>query len=202
MYDLGKKKEVEIYFKSNNTTIAQTARRFSLPYTTVKSWVNTHNWIAGSAINTIDTIQKDVVINNFDIVTNKAREDIKQEVINNLGSVAFSVDKIVLDSLIDESSEAILLKAMSLNHINKSLALNASIAKNTLLHLTQNNDGSLQSKVAIIACSEKVSKIFIDLKTSLYGKDVLSENNKTLNYENLSDAELIELLDKCEEKEQ
>lgn len=95
-----------------------------------------------------------------------------------------------------EASEAALIQAMSLNHINKSLALNASIAKNALLELNASSDGSMQSKMAIIACSEKVSKIFGDLKTSLYGSEIKITQNVNNDLSEASDAELLEIINK------
>ena len=195
-HDSLKKKEVEIFFKTNKTNVAETARRFKLPYTTVKTWIDNEGWIAGSAIENIDTTSNEVVTNNFNLVTHKAKENIKNEIIQNLGSLAYDVDSIVLSSLLNESSESLLIQAMSLNHINKSLALNASIAKNALMQLNANNNGSIESNMAVIACSEKVSKIFNDLKTSLYGRDVTIVNNVTKDYSEMSDAELLEMINR------
>ena len=122
------------------------------------------------AIKDIETTSKEVVTESFNLVTKTAQNRLKNEIIQNLGASAYNVDGVILNSLMNEASESLLIQAMSLNHINKSLALNASIAKNALLELSVNDDGSMQSKMAIIACSEKVSKIFNELKTSLYGK--------------------------------
>ena len=199
MHDLSKKKEVEIFFKTNNTTIAQTAKRFNIPYTTIKTWVDNEKWQSGSAIENISTTNNEIIKENFNIITHKAQDNIKQEIISNLGTLSYDIDKIVLDSLINESSEAILIQAMSLNHINKSLALNASIAKNALLNLNATNDGSIQHNAAIVACSEKVSKIFLDLKESLYGKDIKMANTQTIEYDEMSEAELRELLKQSED---
>ena len=199
MYSKSLKKQVEIFYKTNNTNIANTAKRFNIPYTTIKTWVDNEGWQSGEAIKDIETTAKEVVTNNFNIVTKHAKEDIKKEIENNLGALSYDIDKIVLDSLINESSEAILIQAMSLNHINKSLALNASIAKNALLNLNATNDGSIQHNAAIVACSEKVSKIFLDLKESLYGKDIKMANTQTIEYDEMSEAELRELLKQSED---
>lgn len=198
MYDEKIKKEVEIFFKSNDTNAAQTARKFNIPYTTIKTWIDSEKWEAGSAIKNIENLGKEVVAKNFNIVTKSAQENIKHEIVDNLGALAFNVDRAVLDSLLNESSEALLLQAMSLHHINKSLALNAAIAKNALLQLARDDDGSMQSKMAIVACSEKVGKIFQELKTSLYGKEVTIIQNAHTDYTEASDAELLEIIQKAE----
>lgn len=198
MYSEAIKKEIEIFFKSNNTNIAETARRFNIPYTTLKSWVKDEGWEAGNAIKNLENTQQEVVKENFNLITRKAQDRIKQEIINNLGSVAYDVDNIILNSLMNEASEAQLIQAMSLNHINKSLALNASIAKNALLELNATSDGSMQSKMAIVACSEKVSKIFTELKTSLYGKEITINQNVSNDLTEASDAELLEIINRAD----
>lgn len=194
MYKKDIKKEIEIFYKSNDTTIAQTAKRFNVPYTTIKTWVDSEKWEAGSALKNIDTTNAQVVKDNFNLITNKAKDSIKSEIISNLGSLSADVDSIVLNSLINESAESVLIQAMSLNHINKSLALNASIAKNALMEINARADDSIESKMAIIACSEKVSKIFNDLKSSLYGKEVTITNTINKDVKDMSEAELLEIL--------
>ena len=198
MYADSFKKEIEIFFKSNNTNLAETSRRFNIPYTTLKTWAKDEGWEAGSAIKNLENTQQEIVKDNFNLITKKAQDRLKQEIINNLGVVAYDVDNIILNSLMNEASEAQLLQAMSLNHINKSLALNASIAKNALLELNATSDGSMQSKMAIVACSEKVSKIFTELKTSLYGKEITITQNVTHDLTEASDAELLEIINKSE----
>lgn len=198
MYSSALKKEIEIFFKSNNTNLADTARKFGIPYSTLKGWAKDGQWEAGVACKDLQTKNEEIVKENFNIITRKAQDRIKQEIIDNLGAVAYDVDNIVLNSLMQEASEAALIQAMSLNHINKSLALNASIAKNALLELNATSDGSMQSKMAIIACSEKVSKIFGDLKTSLYGSEIKITQNVNNDLSEASDAELLEIINKDE----
>lgn len=199
MIDKELKKQVEIFYKSNETTIAIAARRFKLPYTTIKTWVDNEGWVAGSALQNIETTNAEVIKENFNLITKKAQDSIKQEIITNLGELSLDVDKIVLNSLISESAESVLIQAMSLNHINKALALNASIAKNALMSLYANADDSMETKLAIIAGSEKVSKIFNDLKTSLYGKDVTINHNINKDVSEMSEAELLEIINSPDE---
>lgn len=199
MYKNDLKKQIEIFFKSNDTTIAQTAKRFNIPYTTLKTWVDNEGWEAGSALKNIDTTSNEVVTQNFDLITNKTKDSIKKEIISNLGTLSSDVDSIVLNSLITQSAESVLMQAMSLNHINKSLALNASIAKNALMEMLANADDKIESKMAIIACSEKVSKIFNDLKTSLYGKDITISHSINKDVKDMSEEELLEILNTPDE---
>ena len=45
-----------------------------------------------------------------------------------------------------------------------------------------------------IACAEKVAKIFSDLKTSVYGKNITLESTMQNNVETLSTDELLRIL--------
>ncbi|TLE06885.1 hypothetical protein [Helicobacter bilis] len=198
MHDEKIKREVEIFYKSNHTNAAETSRKFNLPYTTIKKWIEKEGWESGSAIKDIETTSKEVVTESFNLVTKTAQNRLKNEIIQNLGESAYNVDSVILNSLMNEASESLLIQAMSLNHINKSLALNASIAKNALMELSISDDGSMQSKMAIIACSEKVSKIFNELKTSLYGKEITITQNAKSDLTEMSDGELLELINKAD----
>ena len=166
MYSNDIKKQVEIFYKTNKATVTQVSQRFNIPYTTIQTWIKNENWKCGEAIQNIDTTKKEVVTRNFDIVTKTAKDNIKQEIEQNLGENAYNIDKVILDSLLNESSETLLLQAMSLNHINKTLAINAMIAKKAILDLQARDVNTESHKLALIASSEKVNKIFIDLKES------------------------------------
>ena len=194
MYSGDIKRQVEIFYKTNKITISQVAKRFSIPYTTIQTWIKNENWKCGEAIQNIDTTKKEVVIRNFDVVTKTAKDNIKQEIEQNLGENAYNIDKVILDSLLNESSETLLLQAMSLNHINKTLAINAMIAKKAILDLQARDVNTESHKLALIASSEKVNKIFIDLKESLYGD--MKQTNQTLDYSDMSDAEILEIINK------
>lgn len=194
-HDESLKKQIEIYYKTHDLTPMQLSRRFNIPYTTIKDWIYKEKWQKASAIENIDVTKEDVVVKNFDIVTNTTKNRIKDEIEHNLGETSYNIDRVILDSLLNEASEALLLQAMSLNHINKTLAMNAMIAKGALLDL-QRHANTDNQKLAIIASTEKVNKIFLDLKESLYGKDIKLSNAHTINYDEMTDAEILEIINK------
>lgn len=198
MYDELKKKQVEVFYKTHNMNAGQVARHFGMPYTTLKAWVEKGNWIAGEAINDIE-IDEETINKNLDAVAKCAQEDIKKQIARNLGGDAFSLDSVVLQTLLNESSEAILLQVMSLNHINRTMAQNAALAKKALIDLQLMDNGAPQSKMAIIGAAERVNKMYLDLKETLYGKDITQTNGgNVMDYSQLNDAELLEIIHKNE----
>ena len=49
--------------------------------------------------------------------------------------------------------------------------------------------------VMVVASAEKVQKMFLDLKTAIFGKDALvSTSDNEVDFENMSEAELNALL--------
>ena len=58
MYSGDIKRQVEIFYKTNKVTISQVAKRFSIPYTTIQTWIKNENWKCGEAIQNIDTTKK------------------------------------------------------------------------------------------------------------------------------------------------
>lgn len=198
MYNKDIKKQVEIYYKTNDTTITNTAKRFNIPYTTLRGWVESEKWVAGSLITNIETTNNEVLKENYDLVTKKAKESIKREIESNLDILAFDLDKQVLDSLISESSETLLLRAMSLDYINKTLIEAGVIAKNALrrMNMDESNLHKMEHNAMITACSEKVTNIFTKIKDSIYGDIKTTNQSGELDYSSLSDAELLEIINK------
>ena len=100
-----------------------------------------------------------------------------------------------LHNVLDSSTNEILLKALGISFLNANIAQSAILAKDELLKY---NDKRLQSDKPdpmFIACAEKVAKMFSDLKTSVYGKNITIETTQNNNIKDLSTDELLALLD-------
>ncbi|STP13784.1 hypothetical protein [Helicobacter cinaedi] len=85
---------------------------------------------------------------------------------------------------------------MSVNFIQKNIALCAILAKDHLLRLAHNDNGDPKNSPIFIACAEKVAKIFADMKTQIYGKDTtLLQDQSVVEYEKLTLQELNALIE-------
>ncbi|MDD6056606.1 MAG: helix-turn-helix domain-containing protein [Helicobacteraceae bacterium] len=202
MYD--NKQEVEIFYKTHNLNIKEVAEHFNISYRTIARWAKKGGWIKGEAIEKIEVLEKKAVQQNNNKVLCIAKETIKEEIKHNLGEVALNIDSVILNNALESSTDALLTNAMNLNYIQKNIALSAILSKDALMRMVANS-GNPKDDPILIACAEKVAKIFTDLKVSIYGKDagLLKENdNLELDIERLSNEELKMLLAKAEKERQ
>lgn len=189
------KNEIEIFYKTHNLSKQEVAKHFNIPYRTLAYWVKKENWKQGEALS-IDEIHNPQVIKNTNRVLNIAEDRIKNQIKANLGECAFNVDSMILNNLLQSSTDEILLQTMSVNFIQKNIALCAILAKDHLLRLAHNDNGSPKNSPIFIACAEKVAKIFADMKTQIYGKDtIMLQEQKHIEYEKLSLQELNILIE-------
>lgn len=191
------KKEVEIFYKTHNLSIKEVAKHFNISYRTLAHWAKAGAWEAGSALENVAPVtllqaKSDKLI---DLSTKTMQRQIKQ----NLGELAFDVDSLVLNNLLESSTDEILLKTISLNYIQKNIALSAVIAKDALLRLIA-SDVSAKDQPIVVACAEKVAKIFSDMQGNFYGKE--ARINATQNVQNMSVNELFALLKEQKQEDQ
>lgn len=193
------KNEIEIFYKTHNLSAKEVAKHFSIPYRTINHWVKKEGWVMGEAlqnikINPLSTAQSDKII---DITQAKIKNQIKQ----NLGALAYEVDDLILKNLLDSSTDDILLKTMTLNFIQKNMSLGAVIAKDALMKMISSPDLKVKDSPMIIACAEKVVKIFSEIQANIYGKNInlVSGDNKHQELESLSTSQLAQLIKELEE---
>lgn len=188
---ISNKKEIEIFYKTHNMGIKDVAAHFGMSYRTLAHWVKTEGWVAGSAVQNLQSMASPVLNENMNEVIDVAKVKIKREIKQNLGIVVSEVDTMILDNLLESSTDEILTRAMSLNFIQKNIALSAIIAKDRLLRLVRSSDDPKADPI-VIACAEKVAKIFGDMQGLIYGKNPMLQSSE--NVEDLSLEEINKLL--------
>lgn len=188
---ISNKKEIEIFYKTHNMGIKDVAAHFGMSYRTLAHWVKTEGWVAGSAVQNLQSMASPVLNENMNEVIDVAKVKIKREIKQNLGIVVSEVDTMILDNLLESSTDEILTRAMSLNFIQKNIALSAIIAKDRLLRLVRSSDDPKHDPI-VIACAEKVAKIFGDMQGLIYGKNPMLQSSE--NVEDLSLEEINKLL--------
>lgn len=193
---IANKNEIEIFYKTHNLSIKEVASHFGISYRTLAHWVKTYGWVAGGAVESIVETNNPIVTKGINEVLDVAKVKIKNQIKQNLGSVVSEVDNIVLDNLLESSTDEILTKTMTLNYIQKNIALSAIIAKDRLMRMASTQDDPKLNPI-IIACAEKVAKIFSDMQTSIYGKEISSKNTDE-EIQNLSLDEINRLLNELE----
>ena len=172
---IANKNEIEIFYKTHSLSIKEVATHFNISYRTLAHWVKSEKWVAGSAVECAQKeVSVSVVQDSIDNVLDVTRSRLKMAIKNDLGEVANKIDSLVLENLLESSTDEILARAMSLNFIQKNIALSAVIAKDRLLRLAQNTQGDTRADPTIIACAEKVVSIFDKMQSAIYGRTPLS----------------------------
>ncbi len=191
------KQEIRIYYETNSLPLKEVAKIFNVPYRTIAHWSKTEQWEQAKAIKHIHIKQKDIIQDEFNAVMQIGSEQIKQEIKHNLGTISNDIDAIVLDNILSESSQKLLLSAMSLNNIQRQATLSVLIAKDELTRILRNRTN--KPDPMLIACAEKVAKLFMDLQNAIYGKDALkSTQSSNDDIKQMSNEELDKLLSEME----
>lgn len=189
------KQEVKAYFETHNAEPKEVARLYNIKYRTLMYWIKEEGWERGKALQNLPTsqIQKNLVKTEICSALEANQRIIKEKIRQNLGDCANSINALVLNNILDSSSEEMLLQTMSANYIQKNIALSAIIAKDELMKMVRLRRED-KGDPMLIACAEKVNKIFIDMQNALYGKEIPKE--AVVNeYESLSTEELQKILD-------
>lgn len=188
---------IKAYYETHNEEAKEVAKRFEIPLRTLNYWILTESWQKASALNGItqEVLSKDLVKKEFGTALARESEIIKEKIRYNLGDTAFKVDSMILENMLEDSTEKLLLGAMSLNYIQNNIALATLIARDELLRLKAKSADTDKPDVMVVASAEKVQKMFLDMKNAIFGKDALAiTNNSEVDFENMSEAELNALL--------
>ena len=163
---------IKAYYETHNEDSKEVAKRFEIPVRTLNYWILTEKWQKASALNGItqEVLSKDLVKKEFGTALARESERIKEKIRYNLGDNAFKVDSMLLENMLEDSTQKLLLGAMSLNYIQQNITLSALIARDELLRLKAKSVDADKPDVMVVASAEKVQKMFLDLKTAIFGK--------------------------------
>ena len=190
------KAEIRAYFETHNQTPKEVAARFGISYRTLAHWIKSESWERARALQGVkaEVVRDELLQKSLGSVLDTGANKIKRQIRANLGSLAGELDSMILNNLLDSSTDEILLQAMSSKFIQSNIALSTIIAKNELMVLMQDKGGS--GDPMVIACAEKVAKMFADMQTLLYGKEpaITKIEARENTLESMSEQELLALI--------
>lgn len=206
MFDKDFKAKVRLFYETHDIGIKELSKEFDLQYRTVLNWVKKEKWQRAKGLKDIlqSDIKKELVKKEFGTVIDATSNKIKEKIANNLGESLYDVSEIVRKNTLDSVSDELLLKAMGVSFLQKNMALGALIAKDELLRMIELRQAN-RSDPVIIACAEKFVSILQDLQKSFYSEKesylkLNSLNDESLEFEKLSESEILELLAKEKDK--
>ena len=189
------KNEIRAYFELNTDSPKQVAARFKISYRTLMHWIKNEGWVRGKARACIEpqVLSNELLKKEFASVRAISSENIKQGLRANL-SPSCALDELVLNNMLEQTTEKLLLDVVSLDFVQKNIALSALIAKDELMRAVALRDEN-KPDFAIVAAAEKVNNIFTNLGLSLFGKAAFEKNVKLgeNDFEKMSEAELLQL---------
>ncbi|MDL0101897.1 hypothetical protein NYG95_08570 [Campylobacter felis] len=206
MIDKKLKDEIRLYFETHDEDNKQIAKKFNIKYRTLMVWVNKEGWEKAKGLKGImeSEIKKDMLKKEFGTIIDMQSEKIQQKLRENLNESLYNVDEILQKNLLDSVTDEILIKAMSLNFLQKNMALGALIAKDELMRMV-NLRKEHKGEPQIIAGAEKFVSILGTLQKSFYGNDDSGLNLQVVNINEdlstLSKRELLKNLEALENKE-
>lgn len=196
------KDEVKLYFESNNDTPKVVAERFKIKYRTLMHWIKSEGWERGKYQREIKTelVADELLQKEHFSIQNATASKIKRQILENMGAEASKVNEACLNAMLDETSDKLLLEAMSLNFIQKNIAQTCLIAKNELLQLIEQKQNG-KADAMIIAAAEKLQNMFSNLQTTIYGKEPPKQAlqvDENTDFSKLTNAELLAIINESE----
>lgn len=189
------KEEIKAYYELNDEKAKAISEKFKVNYRTLMHWIKSENWQRAKCKQAvqIEVLQDDLLKKELGTIKDLKARQIKQSLRENLSENG--LDDIILNNLLDASTDKILLEVMNLDFVQKNIALSALIAKDELMRAVALRKEN-QPDFGIIAGAEKVSKMMNDLGLALFGKTAFeaSKENLANDFENMSENELLKLL--------
>ncbi|WP_240451802.1 hypothetical protein [Helicobacter sp. L8] len=194
MLERKEKPQVRAYYETHDVSLKEVAAHFKIPYRTICYWSQKEKWQRYQAVQSVqvEVLRDELTQHNLNTFLGAKQEEIKDVLRENLKHI--KADPIVMECILETSSDELLLKAMNLHFINKNILLAAIIAKDELLKMVRNNLGNAKGNPVIIAAAEKVAKMFSDVKISLYGREsVVIQESAENDYSKMTTEELLRL---------
>ncbi|CRF40801.1 terminase [Helicobacter ailurogastricus] len=197
-----KKAEAKAYYETHDVDFKELAKFFEVSEGTMKKWAQEEGWEPCKARKEVEVevITDSMLDHSIDTFIGAKKEQIKDSIRERLQDA--DLDPIVLEALLETSSDELLMKAMNLNYINKNILLSAIIAKDELMRMVRYNANNPKGNPVIIAAAEKVAKMFADLKISLFGKEqsTLVAPKPDNDYSKMTTDELLKIANNLEEE--
>ncbi|CRF50321.1 hypothetical protein HHE06_01450 [Helicobacter heilmannii] len=199
-----KKVECKAYYETHQISLTDLAKQFGVSAQTVGKWAKEGKWEPYKVAKEVEVevLTDSMLTHSVDTFIGSKKEEIKDSIRSKLQEA--NLDPIVLEALLETSSDELLMKAMNLNYINKNILLSAVIAKDELMRMVAYNADNPKGNPVIIGAAEKVAKMFADLKISLFGKEqgVLPAPQMQNDYSKMTTDELLQLANTLEEEQQ
>ena len=203
---INNKGEIRIFYETHELKPKEVAQHFNISYRTLAHWIKTEGWERGIALKNIThaNINKNLLKKEVASVLSIESEKIKQCIADGI-SKDNEISNELKEAMLELVSEEVILQAISAQALQKNIIQMAMIGKAELLRILRNRADD-KGDAMIIACAEKVEKMFIDAQNCIYGKQsaiaIIDTSNMTeVDISTLSTTELKTQLAQLQIKE-
>ncbi|WP_243555379.1 hypothetical protein [Helicobacter cinaedi] len=113
------KAEIKAYYETHDTKAKEVAKIFNIAYRTLANWIVKEGWERGAAIKEIEAEVLNDNLTNHRLSTflGSKKEELKKQIAEKID--VNELDSMIVNNLLESSTDELLLKAMNLNFINK-----------------------------------------------------------------------------------
>ncbi|AFI05212.1 hypothetical protein [Helicobacter cetorum] len=190
------KDSVRAYYETHHISFRELSGMFNVTEATIKKWAKEGNWQEAKVFDKVEqeVLKDKITEKNIGLFLDTKKDEVKQSLRESLEGL--DLDPIVLECIVETSSDELLLKAMNTAYIKKQILFCAIVARGELIKMLKLGSYEPKDMAAIIVAAEKVSKLFIDAGVSLFGKEqiqVREENSQQKDFTKLNMNELMAL---------
>ena len=200
------KAQIRLYYETHDKSAKDIARHYGISYRTLAHWIKHEQWQKGCALENLQTadINKKMLNKQIGNVLAIESKNIADSLNAGLsGDYANELSADLKEAMLNLASEELLLSAITSQALQKNIIEMCMIAKAELLRILRTRSDE-KGDAMIIACAEKVEKMFIEAQSAFYGKQAtmaiidLSKDEVDLN--SLSTTELKAQLARIQNK--
>lgn len=202
------KDEIKAYYQTNMIQAQEVAKLFEIPKRTLYEWINKEGWEMGKYIPKVPITANELIKDEFGSRITKAKEDMQSQIKTNLMNEGIS--EVIAEATAQKTSDNLLISAMSVEFLDSKATETLLIAKNAYERFATRalakSDPNMENR--LIMMSKNMVDMYSQVKSTIYGKSpdvnvqIANINNSSdLDFKNLSDKELLEIISKDKKDE-
>lgn len=202
------KDEIKAYYQTNMIQAQEVAKLFDIPKRTLYEWINKEGWEMGKHIPKVPITANELIKDEFGSRITKAKEDMQSQIKTNLMNEGIS--EVIAEATAQKTSDNLLISAMSVEFLDSKATETLLIAKNAYERFATRalakSDPNMENR--LIMMSKNMVDMYSQVKSTIYGKSpdvnvqIANINNSSdLDFKNLSDKELLEIISKDKKDE-
>lgn len=197
------KEEIKAFFQTNMVEVEEVARLFDIPKRTLYQWINKEGWEMGKHIPKNPITADELIKDEFGSRITKAKQNMQSQIKTSLMNEGIS--EVIAEASAKKTSDNLLVSAMSVEFLDSKATETLLIAKNAYERFATRalsiSDPNMENK--LIMMSKNMVDMYSQVKSTIYGKNpdvnvnIANINNANdLDFRNLSDKELLEIISK------